>query len=725
MERSGMKRRDFIGMVAGTGASLAAAPAAFAQEPKLTGRVTAAGKAMPSVAVSNGADVTLTDAGGAFELPRHGADKFVFVTAPSGWTCGKWYLPISEKKDGYDFDLVPWAASAAGREISFVHISDSEIANVNVREQAWAKRVKDIADEVDAAFIVHTGDIHGATGLKAHVKLMNSANMGRPMEYVIGNHDIIKGKYKYGEELFESLYGPLWRSFDAGGVHFCAIPMGYGDVKPRYGAGDVARWLKNDLALVPAGRAVVILSHSLHDGSLFDTSGLLDGVLRLGRTKGEKSFDVTAACNLTGFVFGHQHNNFVRRFGKIAAIQTAVPQKGGVDLSPAAARVIRVDASGRLNSEIRYYPGDRWKTVSAAPAGGWMAKAPSSVYLGSPVTDGVRIFVGTMDDDGAGTGAVAAFDVKNGKTLWTAPMPNSVCNRLVVCNGKVIAQDAQGGVHALDCATGREVWKFAPRHVQVTVFEQGMAVDRDRGVVFFQYDHYLAALSVEDGKKVWQSVHYNLYGGTSSCISYADGVVTSEQQWHGIYGADALTGRQLWMRRRDGLASRSGEPALAGGRAFVTSGKTLCEIDLFTGETVRERKCDCNMQIPTKPLLAGKRIFVGTVTEGLVAFDRETLDEVWRGDVGPALVVTGSYTYAPSKTVGTAPFLLDGRTVGAAASDGTIRFWDAQSGKEVHRIETGAPYFNAPLVSGRMLYAADFAGFVRAIPLSPKLVPAG
>ncbi|MBR4938125.1 MAG: twin-arginine translocation signal domain-containing protein, partial [Kiritimatiellae bacterium] len=77
MERSGMKRRDFIGMVAGTGASLAAAPAAFAQEPKLTGRVTAAGKAMPSVAVSNGADVTLTDAGGAFELPRHGADKFV------------------------------------------------------------------------------------------------------------------------------------------------------------------------------------------------------------------------------------------------------------------------------------------------------------------------------------------------------------------------------------------------------------------------------------------------------------------------------------------------------------------------------------------------------------------------------------------------------------------------------------------------------------------------
>ena len=64
-----MKRRDFIGMVAGTGAALAAMPAAFAQEPKLRGRVTAQGKAMAAVVVSNGAEVTLTGKDGAFELP--------------------------------------------------------------------------------------------------------------------------------------------------------------------------------------------------------------------------------------------------------------------------------------------------------------------------------------------------------------------------------------------------------------------------------------------------------------------------------------------------------------------------------------------------------------------------------------------------------------------------------------------------------------------------------
>ena len=496
--------------------------------------------------------------------------------------------------------------------------------------------------------------------------------------------------------------------------------MGYGDVKPSYSAADVAKWLKADLALVPKGRPVVILCHSLHDGSLFDTAGLNEGVLKLGR-KGDDAFDVTAACNLTGFVFGHQHNNYVRRFGKIAAIQTTVPQKGGVDLSPAAARVVRVDAVGRLSSEIRYYPSDRWNVSVSAPAGGWIAKAPSSIYLGSPSTDGKRIFVGTLDDNGAGTGAVAAFDAHNGKMLWTAPMPNSVYNRTVVCNGKVITQDAQGGVHAIDCETGREVWTYAPPHVRVVVFEQGIAVDRERSMVFVHIGYNLVALNAHDGSKIWENGQGRLYGGTSSCITFAEGVVTSEQQWHGIYGSDARTGRQLWARRHDGLGSRSGSPAAAGGRMFLTSSDKLVEMDLFSGKTIRERKCKCSMQIPTTPLVSGSRIFVGTVKDGLVAFDRETFDEVWRGDVGEALTITGSYVYAPSKTVGTAPFFIGASTVGAAASDGCIHFWDAETGVKKHCIATGAPYFNAPLVFGKMIYAADFAGMLRAIPVPDQV----
>ena len=74
----------------------------------------------------------------------------MFVSSPSGFACDKWYLPVEGTVGGFDFELRPWAPSAEGRDLAFVHISDSEISCVDDRERAWAKRVKDIADEVDA-----------------------------------------------------------------------------------------------------------------------------------------------------------------------------------------------------------------------------------------------------------------------------------------------------------------------------------------------------------------------------------------------------------------------------------------------------------------------------------------------------------------------------------------------------------------------------------------------
>ena len=69
------------------------------------------------------------------------------------------------------------------------------------------------------------------------------------MFYCIGNHDLVKGKY--GEEVFENVYGPVYYSFDFGNVHYVVTPMAGGDHQPGYTKEDVYRWLKNDLAQVP------------------------------------------------------------------------------------------------------------------------------------------------------------------------------------------------------------------------------------------------------------------------------------------------------------------------------------------------------------------------------------------------------------------------------------------------------------------------------------------
>jgi len=680
------------------------------------GTVTGGGRPLDGVAVTNGCDVAVTGKDGGFVLPRRGNERFVSVTVPSGWRTGRFYLPAGAESAAYDFALEPWSPSAAGRELRFVHIADSEIYKIAAPEKEFAAHVKEIAGRYEAAFIVHTGDICYPQGLRAHITLMNEGNMGCPVFYCVGNHDLVKGEY--GEQLFESLYGPAWHSFDACGVHFCVTPMKNGDVQPSYTPEQVATWLKNDLAAVPRGRPVVLFNHSFFGGALFSIKDLRKGVLALA------GFDVTAACNLVGLVFGHHHMNHFRRFGKIAAIQTAPPQMGGVDLSPASIRVVKTDATGQLTSDTRYMPKDIWPVVVKAGRGGWNAKMPGPVYLGSPVSDGKSVFVGSLDDDGCGTGAVTAFDLETGETVWSVQTPNSIKNQMVLFRGRVIAQDADGMVRAYDCRTGAIIWTRDPANTTLRAFEYGLAVDATRGVVYAEIDERLTAFDAASGRELWQAKTFKLYGSTASCMCVGDGLVIGEVQWHGLYAADPETGEKLWARDRQGplgskeqLRWRSGTVTITDGKVYATGGKWFFELDAKTGNTLREKEYPFSLGTTTKPLLVGNRIFLGSCNAGLVALDRATLEIAWQGEVGETLVVSGSYCRAPQHQVATNPLMVAADLVCAAAGDGTIRFWDAATGVEKRKMEFGAPFFNAPIVVSGQLYAADFAGYVRSFPV--------
>ena len=167
----------------------------------LCGSVKGGGRPLAGVAVTNGRDVAKTDAEGRFALPSWERARFLSVTTPSGWRAERFYLPVAGADAKYDFVLLPWAPSAADRPLRFVHISDSEIGGIGEKEKAFAAHVKEIAGRCDAAFVVHTGDICYPNGLRAHAKLMNDGNMGRPMFYTIGNHDLVT-EGEYGEQLF-------------------------------------------------------------------------------------------------------------------------------------------------------------------------------------------------------------------------------------------------------------------------------------------------------------------------------------------------------------------------------------------------------------------------------------------------------------------------------------------------------------------------------------------
>ena len=313
-------------------------------------------KPLKGVAASDGLNVVKTDAKGHFTLPGFDRERFVFITTPSGYlTHNRHYIAISPEVKSYDFGLIPYDARITrdGKH-SFIQVTDTEIFNTELNED-WVDDLRRYAANEGVAFIIHTGDICYNNGLRAHIRLMNTANMGVPVFYGIGNHDLVKGKY--GEELFESLYGPVYYSFDVNGTHYVMTPMAGGDHAPSYSTDQVVRWLRNDLANVPQGTPLYFFNHDLPfaKGS-FTYKGRTD------------SLNLTD-YNIKGWIYGHYHINHKHENTPGAFVMcTSTPDKGGIDHSTSAYRVVHVDRNGNSTTELRYsYLRDH--AVIASPAG--------------------------------------------------------------------------------------------------------------------------------------------------------------------------------------------------------------------------------------------------------------------------------------------------------------------------------------------------------------------
>ncbi|MCC8155026.1 MAG: metallophosphoesterase, partial [Tannerellaceae bacterium] len=247
-------------------------------------------KLLQNVTVSDGLHVVLTDKHGQFVLPGHDREKFLFITTPSGYTTvGNYYHRIDGKEKEYNFPLKTWTQGLKKDGAhSFIQITDTEIFNTGDHED-WVGNLRKYAANEQTTFIIHTGDICYENGLKEHIRLMNSENMSCPVYYGIGNHDLVAGEY--GEQLFESLYGPVWYSFEVGNTHYVMTPMPYGDHRPSYTLDEVAAWLKNDLAQVSPDKSIIVFNHDLLP---LEKLGLED-------------------AHVKAWLYGHWHINYMKK----------------------------------------------------------------------------------------------------------------------------------------------------------------------------------------------------------------------------------------------------------------------------------------------------------------------------------------------------------------------------------------------------------------------------
>lgn len=294
-------------------------------------------KPLAGVMVTDGLNVVKTDKKGRFSLPGFEKTRFISITTPAGFETQQFYLSTKENRKSYDFILTE-SERTKPRIHSFVQITDTEVTGGMGR---WVTDLQQYIHNEKPAFLIHTGDICYEPGLTIHNQVVNAQTMDCPVYYCIGNHDLVKGNY--GEELYESLYGPTWYSFDIGNVHYVVTPIDHGDNPTNYTQRDVYNWLKNDLALIKKDQALILFNHDLftpNDSFIFKADD--DHILNF------RSFNTKAQ------LYGHMHYNYVRNQNGIYTICTGTLDKGGIDHSPSSFREIKVDANDNITTQLRY-----------------------------------------------------------------------------------------------------------------------------------------------------------------------------------------------------------------------------------------------------------------------------------------------------------------------------------------------------------------------------------
>nr|QCB65000.1 hypothetical protein [uncultured bacterium] len=606
-------------------------------------------KLLSGIRVSDGLNVTETTKDGTFSLPGHFRERFIFITTPSGYkTINRHYIRIDSATTVYDFGLTPYDPhiSPDGSH-RFIHISDTEIFNTTDHED-WAGNLRDYAANEGAAFIVHTGDICYENGLKGHIGLMNTSSMGLPVFYGIGNHDFVKGKY--GEELYESIYGPIYYSFDVAGTHYIMTPMAYGDHYPGYNPDDVCEWLRNDLDHVASDTPVIIFNHDLpFHGSSFIYKGT-----------GDNSVDLNDH-NLKAWVYGHWHINHMKKQGDVYTICTSSLDKGGIDHATTAYRIINVSKDGSISSELRYTYLDRSLCI-ASPQGPTMSKAVTvNAYSSTSHIDRITY---TCLYQGKTLIPYRDLDQRTDWT-WTADMPlnesyagkeltlrvqckfkdgrtSEADSRFTFDNDVRQARFTKDWTGLLGNAThtatadsiksipelkwvtnvGSNIFMTSPLIYESTVYTA--SIDENGGEKANIY-----AYNAQDGSLRWK---YPVENSIKNSIAIDGGLLFAQDVCGMLYAVDALTGHLRWQHQLpvNGLPALIDGLVAADGVVYAGSGKSLSAFDAGSGKLLWRNTAWGQGEGTTSTLTVGNGILIGSAQwSALYANDAATGDMIW------------------------------------------------------------------------------------------------
>ncbi len=658
------------------------------------------GRPLAGILITDGKNITKTDGAGSYALPGWERARLIYALVLTS-RHDDWYQSIRPGTEQYDFTLYP--AKTKG-DHSFLHLSDTEIFDMTDGECApWLDFVREKGQACGAAFLIHGGDICGDNGLPRHCRLMNGENMGFPVRYCIGNHDY-RGR-EFGESMYEQYYGPTWYSFDCGNVHYVVTAIRNGDYPSGYEPEDQWQWLWEDLKHKDPDKGLVLFNHGCSIG----------GLMRDYDRRNEFRIDelgkenLLKAHNLLAVVFGHLHLHYHGLWDGFHFICTGNPKMGGIDASPTGMHLVKIGHALEVSSQMLYFDDRCFREPEAL----WSVQLEGNVIHCAPAVYEDTLLIGTADDGWPKHCGIHRLDSR-GKRLWFYPTANSVKNAIAVEDGRVYAQDVGGRVYALDVHTGKPLWAVDVP-LSSTRFEGMTGVTAYRGRLFAGSCRQISALDPETGRILWTSEDM-IHGENTACrpVFWQELLILCSN-WENIRAMNIRTGKDDWRIADRNCRFFYATPLVDGDRLILPSVGKLCVLDLNTARLQVTPIPGFCLDSSAQPVADGEVLYVSTVTNGVLALDRETFAVLRHYPAGKCLTYTSGYSMKEDATVDGAVLVQEG-SLHFAGSDGYLYTYEKDTGRPVNRRRIGAPTFVQPVLFGGGTATADIRGRISLFP---------
>lgn len=716
---------------------------------------------LPGLIVSDGRQLTVTDAQGAYTLADINpfVDHFVFVQSPSGYRpLNGFYRRVPEEAETMTADFTFTAApETANPDFSFVQITDLHVAN---EPQTLLDDLTEIA-RLEPAFVIATGDLidNGGDrrGYENYVKAISQSPV--PVISGIGNHDAVG----IGVDYFEEYLGPTCYAFDYGGRHFVLFNCLGAEVPQRM------EWLQQELALQPKEKEVLLFQH-------YPPTAQMMALL--------------SRFNTVAVYTGHWHSSKTVAHGEhehaILSVTSPTLRFGGIDTSPRGFRVTTFKG-GKMALESRYGGVARHMALVSPADGETVPKGPVTFEV-SAYDSGWRAAEVAFQLDGGPWRAMQAAGSANWQATMTMPPGRyTVRARVTFADGSIAERQGQftvGDAEAPAPKPGQDwpmfqrtparngvtseavtpplhpVWRTnigGVTHISSPVVAGdtvyiGAADEDNRG----QAGVY--ALDAGTGAVRW---HFPTATSVKHTVAVADGLVFAAGVDGTIYGIEAATGTERWRYSLGDPLQRwmFSAPVVLDGVVYAGVGPSFAALEAATGKELWHSKALGTDWISglCSPAADADRVYVPVNwSKGLSALDRKTGALLWNANKGfrtshATPVLAGGTLYYPADgnlhaldpatgaerwsfqlpggwTIST-PAVAGGMVL-TGGGEGKLYALDAATGREIWRFQTGkalldfspyqrsaSPVIGSPAVSGNVVFLGGVDGKLYALAL--------